>query len=101
MLKQQVLDLVIECVRESGKEDKQAKLLNAGQSTPLYGLQGNLDSLGLVRLIIDIEEKISDRMHMNIVIASEKAMSERRSPFLTVESLSDFIVTLLNFEGYV
>ena len=54
-----------------------------------------MDSLALVSLITDLEEKISDEFDEDIVLADEKAMSQRTSPFRTVESLTEYISKLL------
>jgi hypothetical protein len=98
MLKNQINQLVVESVQEIGQEDNRKELLKADCRTPLYGPNGTLDSLSLVRVISNIEEKISGQMNKDIVIASEKAVSQRNSPFLSVESLTNFIVDLLNQE---
>ncbi len=98
MLNKQILNLVIESLKEIGEEDKKPELLKVDKTTRLYGQNGCLDSLGLVRVISNVEEKISEILKKDIVIASEKAMSQRSSPFLTIESLTNFIVELLNSE---
>ena len=91
-----ITDLVIEAVKELGEEKQKKNLLNATKDTKLYGLGGSLDSLSLVLLISGIEEKVSDKFDKNITLADEKAMSQKNSPFLTVESLSLYIYNLLN-----
>src|SRR5512146_854564 len=91
-----ITDLVIEAVKELGEEKGKKNLLNATKDTKLYGLGGSLDSLSLVLLISDIEEKVSDKLEKNITLADEKAMSQKNSPFLSVESLSLYIHDLLN-----
>ena len=55
-----------------------------------------LDSLDLVRLITIIEEEIFNVMSIRIIIVSDKAMSQKHSPFNTIESLTDFIEELIN-----
>ncbi len=55
-----------------------------------------LDSLDLVRLITIIEEEIFNVMSIRIIIVSDKAMSQKQSPFNTIESLTDFIEELIN-----
>ena len=59
--------------------------------TPLFGGESNIDSLGLVSLLVDIEQKIEDEMNENITIADAAAMSQKNSPFRTVKSLTEFI----------
>lgn len=66
-----------------------------GDATLLFGAGGALDSLGLVTLILTIEEVIEMQMGVAITIVSEKAMSARRSPFATIGSLSEFIDSLM------
>ena len=63
--------------------------------TPIFGAKSNIDSLGLVTLLINIEQKIEDEMNVNITIADERAMSQKNSPFRTIKSLTDFITDKL------
>jgi acyl carrier protein len=64
--------------------------------TPLYGGEGQLDSLGLVTFLINLEQKIEDELNIEITIASEKAMSQKNSPFRTIGSLIDYLNQLIN-----
>jgi D-alanine--poly(phosphoribitol) ligase subunit 2 len=64
--------------------------------TPLVGKGSTLDSLGIVNLIVIIEENINSSFELSITIADEKAMSQKRSPFLNVGTLADYIFTILN-----
>jgi D-alanine--poly(phosphoribitol) ligase subunit 2 len=63
--------------------------------TPIFGGKSNLDSLGLVTLLVNIEQKIEDEMNVSITIADERAISQKNSPFRTVKSLTKFIVDKL------
>ncbi len=96
MQEQQILKIVLESLREIGQEDNRKELLKPDRSTSLYGQDGVLDSMGLVRLISSVEEKINEILSKEIVIASEKAMSRSNSPFKNVGTLVSFIVELLN-----
>lgn len=55
-----------------------------------------MDSLGLVTLLVSIEQKIEDEMGINITIADEKAMSLKNSPFRTIGTLKQFLSDRLN-----
>ena len=63
--------------------------------TPIFGGESNIDSLGLVTLLVNIEQKIEDEMNVNITIADAAAMSQKNSPFRTLDSLSSYLETLL------
>ena len=65
------------------------------ENTPIYGSTGYLNSLGLVNLIVIIEDKIHEKFNVSISITDEKAMSQTRSPFRDVKSLSLYLEGLL------
>jgi len=67
----------------------------AGSETALFGAEGQLDSMSLVSLIVSVEEAVEEAFGVAIVLASEKAMSARRSPFASVASLTEHVVTLI------
>lgn len=72
-----------------------------GDETPLFGKEGVLDSLGLVSLIVMVEQEIEDNIGYTLILANEKAMSQKNSPFLKVGYLIDYICRLLEEETYV
>ena len=68
------------------------------QDTPeaiLFGRGGKLDSLGLVNLILMVEEQIQTSFGLQLTLADERAMSQERSPFRSVSSLAEYIGLLL------
>jgi acyl carrier protein len=66
------------------------------ESTPLLGPRSIVDSLTLVSLIVDVEQRLNEELGISIVIADERAMSQERSPFRTIGTLSDFILLLVS-----
>jgi len=88
-------NLIIESLKELNEELENEALDNPVSETKLYGIDGVLDSLALVTLITDLEEKISDEFDKEITLADEKAMSQRNSPFRSVESFTNYISKLL------
>jgi acyl carrier protein len=69
--------------------------LECAETTVLYGREGCLDSLGLVSLILDVEEAVNAHTARNLVLADERAMARQRSPFRTVQSLADYVMAQL------
>jgi acyl carrier protein len=67
-----------------------------GEQTKLFGGDGVLDSLGLVSFVVAVEEAIEDKYNVSLVLADEKAMSRRTSPFGRVAYLIDYIFETLN-----
>lgn len=72
--------------------------LELAETTPLFGKEGMLDSLGLVSLIVMIEQVIEDELDLTLILADEKAMSQTTSPFLTAGSLIRYIYKLVEEE---
>ena len=69
------------------------------EATRLFGSGSKLDSFELVNLVLDVEQEISSRFGVSISLMDERAMSQKTSPFRTIQSLVNFIGTLIG-EGY-
>lgn len=97
MTKENIKEILVKIVIEETKAlidtDK-----NLNGNTVLLGAEGILDSMGLVSLIVAVEQDVEDEFGKEITIADAKAMSQKNSPFRTVGSLVDYIETLLNEE---
>jgi len=88
--------IIIGIVKELGEELEDKELIFANNDTVLFGHQGNIDSITLVRLIADIEDKVYEEYNQIIIIADERAMSQRTSPFLTIASLARYVGKLIS-----
>lgn len=91
---EQVLNLVLEAVKEIGEDQENEALINADEDTRLFG--ENLDSMGIVFLVTDLESKISDEMDVDLTLADERAMSQKTSPFRSVKTLAKYAQTLID-----
>ena len=89
MNKNEILELVINTVKEVVDDDS-IQVIN---ETVLLGNSAVVDSMGLVNLIVDIESALSEK-GIEVTLTSEKAMSQRNSPFRTIQSLTDYILEL-------
>lgn len=93
-MRQEIIDLIIETANELG-EDEIGIDGGLSEESILFGRDGVLDSMGLVTLIIAVEQAIEDRYDANAGLADEKAMSQEKSPYRTVASLADYAVSQL------
>ena len=84
-----ILNIVFKALDELNEQ------LTKSTKTVLFGNNGNLDSLGLVNLLVIIEQNIEDEFDVSITIADERAMSQKHSPFRTIGTLDDYIDMLL------
>ena len=67
----------------------EARLVVAADA-PVFGDGSPLDSLGLVSLLIDIEDALQDQ-GCNVTLSDARAMSQTRSPFRSVPALVAYI----------
>jgi acyl carrier protein len=92
-------DVVLECIGwaiDRANELVPADLrLGRTDESVLFGPGGGLDSLGLVSLILDVEVAVGERVGRAVVLADDRAVSQRRSPFRTVGSLADHVLSRL------
>ena len=89
-----LLILVVDAIKEVGEDQENEELINATEKTLLFGK--NLDSMGVVFLVTELEERISDELGIDIALADERAMSQKTSPFRSVKTLSKYVETLIN-----
>ena len=67
--------------------------------TRLLGSQSILDSLHLVSLIVTIERELEDAFGVALTLADERALSMKASPFLSIQSLADYIALRMTDGG--
>jgi acyl carrier protein len=91
-MRNEVLELIAEAVKELNEELQYETLERVNDDTPLFGGDDGIDSLSLVRLVLDVEQRVDARFNKAISLADEKAMSARRSPYRSVGALADFVL---------
>ena len=97
-MKKKILNTIIKSIIEINQLLDKKIILEDSSNTKLFGGSGHLDSLGLINLLVTIEQNIEDEFDVSITIADERAMSQKHSPFRTVESLTDYLEMLLDEE---
>jgi len=91
--RKETVALILDCLVEMpGAASIPKEALNT--ELHLLGHDSPLDSIGLVTLIVDVEQRLLTDFDLSVTLASEKAMSRRHSPFRTVGSFADYICEL-------
>jgi acyl carrier protein len=92
MEREEIVEVIIAACRDYFEtQDIQGKV---DSDTILFGNESALDSMGLVNVVIDIEAYFHAQGHQ-IGLTSERAMSQKSSPFRSVSTLADFIEELV------
>jgi acyl carrier protein len=78
----------------NGELPADGQLIKAPE-TRLLGSQSVLDSMRLVSLIVTIEREVEDAFGFALTLADERALSMKASPFRSIQSLADYIGSLI------
>ncbi len=95
MVKRKIKQVIIDTIEEINRLIQKDHQLEKSTETVLFGNNGKLDSLGLINLLVTVEQNIEDEFDINLTIADERAMSQKQSPFRTIGTLVDYIDILL------
>ena len=98
--KAKVLDLIYEAIDEVNQQLQPGRGMAKSPETVLFGKGAQLDSLGLVNLVVATEQRLSETFGVALTLANEKAFSRKQSPFRTVGSLAEYVSELLKEQGH-
>jgi acyl carrier protein len=87
-------DIVIESLNEVFVQLGSPAPSNITEDTVLVGQDAVVDSLGVVSLIVEIEQRLEGNHGISVTLANDKAMSQRNSPFRTVGVLADHVIEM-------
>jgi hypothetical protein len=90
-----VLKSIYEAVDEVNEQLPEERTLEKSPDTVLLGEAGRLESIELVNILVATESNVEDAFGVPISVTDERAISEKNSPFKTIESLCGFISNLL------
>lgn len=90
--REQIFSIISDAITDLNDELDYDHLREISNSTAVFDGDDSLDSLSLVSLIVDIEARVEDSFTTEVVLASEKAMSMKNSPYRNVASLVDFVL---------
>jgi acyl carrier protein len=85
-----ILEVVLGAMRTLNLARDAASQLVVAPDASVFGPGSPLDSLGLLNLLLDIEEDLQ-RAGCHVVLSDDRAMSQKRSPFRSVASLVEYI----------
>ena len=91
--KEQVINSIYRAVDEVNRQSPSHAQLSKEPTTILLGDGGVLDSLGLINLIVCIEEKIMSEMGTQVILLDEESLANPEGPYRSVESLATWILS--------
>jgi acyl carrier protein len=88
------LDVVTRCLKEA-LEQAGSPPCDITEETVIVGKNAVVDSVGVVSLIVDVEQRLEMDHDVSVTLANDKAMSQKNSPFRTVGVLADHVCAVI------
>src|SRR5882757_9730234 len=85
------LDIVLSALRDAVDQNG-GDISAVNDETVIVGPDAVIDSIGVVSLIVDIEQRLEMDHQISVTLANDRAMSQRSSPFRTPAVLADHIL---------
>jgi len=82
--------VILDCMNQLNQQREPEGQLDVAADARIFGDGSPLDSMGLVTLMMDIEDALADR-GTHVSLSDAQAMSQRRSPYRDVPTLATFI----------
>ncbi|MBT2401561.1 hypothetical protein [Streptomyces sp. ISL-100] len=98
-MKDRILGLIAGVVDEVNERRSEKIPTENLVQVSLYGEVGVFDSMHLVNFLVLVEEAIEDEFDVEVSLTSEKAVSQRVSPFSSVRRLVDYIEGEIQLAG--
>jgi acyl carrier protein len=95
-MKKTIIALIYKYLDEFNSQREIDDKLEKSEKTILYGQESGLDSIGLANLIIKVEGAVYKTFKVQIDMTNESVFSLNENPFRTVNSLAEYIVSLIN-----
>jgi len=92
---QRIERAVFRAIDEINQARAREQRLEKSSDTVLMGESGRLDSLGLVNLVVAVEEQVAEEFGVTINIADTRARLQTANPYQTVSSLVEYIASIL------
>jgi acyl carrier protein len=88
-----ILAVILQAMRNTNLARNAESQLSVTPDAAIFGPASPLDSLGLLTLLLDIEEDMQ-AAGTPVQLSDDRAMSQTRSPFRSVATLVDYISRL-------
>ncbi|WP_028303032.1 hypothetical protein [Oceanospirillum maris] len=86
----QIKEIVIHAISQQNILLEKPVDLSMGDNSPLYCEGGQIDSLALVSILVDVESSIKAHYQADVRLADTSDLSSMESPFLTLGTLVQY-----------
>jgi acyl carrier protein len=91
-----VLDAVLAVVSDLNLQLPPDRRMALSRETQLLGPGGHLDSLGLINLIVGVEQHVEQALSRRVILTDHDTLSRTDTVLATIGTLTDHIEALLS-----
>jgi acyl carrier protein len=95
MKRSDILEIIVAALHDQLEADGLLPSAPLTEETALIGRDSPVDSLGLVSVIVEVEQRLQYDHGVSLTLTDERAMSQRHSPFRTVATMADYALASL------
>jgi D-alanine--poly(phosphoribitol) ligase subunit 2 len=88
--------IIFKCIEELNRQLSPESKLQNSLDAILVGEGGALDSLGLITLIVSLEEAVQEETGICMALLEEELLVDSEGPFHTVGSIVNWIISKLD-----
>jgi len=96
--KDKIKNIIYNSIDEVNSMLPQDQRVEKSMDTLLSGSNAALDSLGLVNLIVAVEQAVEKEFGVSLVLADERAMNQSQSPFSSITTAVDYVYEMIGEE---
>ena len=85
------MEIVLSALRDA-VDQAGGNVSGISEDTVIVGPGAVIDSIGVVSLIVDVEQRLEMEHAVSVTLANDRAMSQRNSPFRTPAVLAEHII---------
>jgi acyl carrier protein len=89
--RRQVLEAIYDVIDELNESRPPSERIARAEDAMLFGSVGPLDSLGLVNLIVSLEQRLTDQVGSDVTLVDEDTLARQDQVFRTVGTLAGFV----------
>lgn len=86
-----MLNIIYTAIDEVNKQQPPEYVLKKEKDEFLISEESAIDSLGLITLLINIEDKIQNEFDIKLDLVEENLISEQNTPFKTLDGLAKWL----------
>jgi len=88
---EQIIEAIFEAIRTLNSQAPPNQRLTESVDLALVGKSGHLDSLQFVNFVVTLEQVITSRLGVDIILTESEVLANQERIFATVHSLADYI----------